>query len=316
MTERCLSWARRWFDSRIVSNVFEPLVADWQRELIDASRARRGWIQVRGAAAFIATAIAIAPRQIFFAPVPATVARRVLSRPIIFLSVMSLPLLTMYVLDMRYLPPLQIASLVWWLLPSIVVAAFPFVAIVIADAIRRHAAPTREERTQALRVAVAAALVMFAVHGWIVPAANQQFRIGMSEYRAARPLDPRQHPPRGIRELTTYELIFESANATASEPPLPRATMLNRELHTRFSFAVLPLVLVWLRWLTLGGATDRWRKPLPALLSIAGLSIAYGIMQMGVETLGFGPAAGVWFPVFTFWMAGISGVQIRKLIPT
>ncbi len=57
---RLLEFARRWFPPSTVSSVFEPLVADWQRELRDASQAplaRRAAVVVRGLLAFTVTLI-------------------------------------------------------------------------------------------------------------------------------------------------------------------------------------------------------------------------------------------------------------------
>ncbi len=315
---RMLAFAVRWFDAATVSRVFEPLIADWQREWVDAAPRNRAWVRVRGTLAFIAAAIAISPRAILLAPTAPAVARRVLSRLIIYSSVTSLPLLLPFLMEMRIMPPLVIATLVWWLLPSVVVMAFPFVIIVVADAVRRHQTPSRDERVQTLRFGIAAVVLMFVVHGWIVPATNQQYRVGMAdrEYFTAMSLDTTGHPPRGIRELTTYELIVEKAEATASEHPFARTNMLSRELHTRVSFTVLACVLLWLRWLAIGGSTPRWRKPLPALIWIVGLFVAYYAMRLTVDhVLDFGPAAGAWFPVLSFWAAGMSALRVRRRIP-
>ena len=55
---RLLAFARRWFPPSTVSSVFEPLVADWQRELDEAAGAspvRRAMIVLRGLLAFAST---------------------------------------------------------------------------------------------------------------------------------------------------------------------------------------------------------------------------------------------------------------------
>ncbi len=44
--EGVLRFARAWFDEGTVTRVFEPLVADWQREWIDTSGAKRIMIAV------------------------------------------------------------------------------------------------------------------------------------------------------------------------------------------------------------------------------------------------------------------------------
>ncbi len=56
-----LRLARAWFDEATVTHVFEPLIADWQREWADARTAspvRRGWILMTGLAAYFRTLLA------------------------------------------------------------------------------------------------------------------------------------------------------------------------------------------------------------------------------------------------------------------
>ena len=60
-----MQFARRWFPPSTVSSVFEPLVADWQRQWHDATPAQRRWINVEGFAAFATTTVMMTPRLTF-----------------------------------------------------------------------------------------------------------------------------------------------------------------------------------------------------------------------------------------------------------
>ena len=71
-----------------MSRVFEPLIADWQREWIDASHAERTWIRIRGTAASLVAVISLLPRLILLTPSPPSTTRRVFAR-IIVTGVMS-----------------------------------------------------------------------------------------------------------------------------------------------------------------------------------------------------------------------------------
>ena len=44
ITNRALAFVSRWFDEGTVRRVFEPLIADWQRQWLDAPSSRRGLI--------------------------------------------------------------------------------------------------------------------------------------------------------------------------------------------------------------------------------------------------------------------------------
>ena len=67
---RLLALVSRWFEPAIVAGVFEPLVADWQREWQAAPRAARVMVRARGTIAFILTALRLAP-HLALAPLPA-----------------------------------------------------------------------------------------------------------------------------------------------------------------------------------------------------------------------------------------------------
>ena len=49
---RWLAFASRWFDERTVASVFEPLIADYQREWRDEGSSRRVLISIRAMVAF------------------------------------------------------------------------------------------------------------------------------------------------------------------------------------------------------------------------------------------------------------------------
>src|SRR6185436_4922574 len=61
ITSRALSFASRWFDPQTVHRVFDPLVADWQREWLDAPASRRAMIHLKGLASFCIALIASSP---------------------------------------------------------------------------------------------------------------------------------------------------------------------------------------------------------------------------------------------------------------
>ena len=61
ITSRALVFAQKWFDAATVQRIFEPLIADWQREWQDASPTRRARVSIRGLAAFMCAVIVSGP---------------------------------------------------------------------------------------------------------------------------------------------------------------------------------------------------------------------------------------------------------------
>ena len=296
-TDALLRFVRQWFDERTVTSVFEPLLADHQREWLDAPPASRLWIAMRTAAVLIAAMVRLAPRALLLAPTPPSITRRIIARMIIFVSVVSGLMMIPFFSELGEVPPGRLAWLLMWLLPSMALISFPFAMGFTVDGVRRHATPTQAERMAVVRAAVIAVAVIVVLGGWIVPAANQQFRITVMAEQW-RP------PARGARELTTPELIVapQLAHAEGREP----SEAIQRELHNRASFALLPIVLMWLRWRGLNHPSPQWL--LPSWLSATVLIGAYFSLRENdarIEALlGLAPGAAAWLPLAVFLAFG------------
>lgn len=279
-TSRALAFASRWFDAATVDRVFEPLVADWQREWHDASGLRRWSVHLRALTAFCCAALLSSP-DILRAPTPSSVSNRIVTRIARFTSVMT-ALSTLPYLSQQ--DALGVSLL--FLIPSGLVLAFPFAMIGAVDAIRRdHALPPQVERATAAKLAVASVVFMLVFHGFVVPAANQAFRVASwSQAVAAFPgSDFSMKGPRpGLRELSTYELLTDQGLSDGSRF---LADSVTRELSTRASIALLPLVLLWLRWHMLDRRNGRaGRLPAP-IVAIA----AFVVFGFAWQNTVFGP---------------------------
>ena len=296
-TDVLLQFVRRWFDERTVTNVFEPLLADHQREWLDAPPAARLWIAMRTAAVLLAAIARLAPRVLVLTPTPPSITRRIVARMILFVSVVSglmvIPLLT----ELTEVGPGRLAWLLMWLLPSAVVLVLPFAMGFAVDGVRRHSHATPAERIAMLRAAIAAMVFTIVVGGWIVPAANQQFRLTVKA-------DPWHPPARGARELTTPQLITTPWLARAEGPA--NRVAIQRELHNRASLVVLPLVLMWLRWRALDHPSPQWL--LPAWLSATvTIGIYFSLRENDIRIealLGLEPGAAAWVPLAVFLAIG------------
>ena len=168
---RALAYVARWFDPAIVSRVFEPLVADWQREWSDASGFRRWSVTVRGLTAFICAAL-VSSHHVIRQRTPSSVSNRIVTRVARFTLVVTA------LLTLPYLSEMGVGTSLLFLIPSGLVLAFPFAMVAAVDAIRRdHDLPAHIARATVLKLAIVSVLLMIIFGGFVVPASNQSFRI-------------------------------------------------------------------------------------------------------------------------------------------
>jgi hypothetical protein len=298
VTTRALAFASRWFDPATVQRVFEPLVADWQREWHEAAGPQRMRVTLRGLSAFICAVMASYPRMLR-QRTPSTVANRIVTRIARFTLVGAALLMIPFAFEMGSM---------WWrglmmlfIVPSAITVAFPFAMITAVDAIRcDHALPPHVERSAVVKLALAAVLFMVAFGGVVTPAANQAWRVATAQ-AAGIPA-----PARGIRELTIYELLTDPSRATADEGrtnSYGRALAIRRELNNRASLAVLPVCLLWLRWRLLDLPRRRW-SPLPpsviAIAAVAGYIVLRWTERASEDVFGLSRGTGLWAPFAIF----------------
>lgn len=279
--ERLRAFASRWFDPATVANVFEPMLADWQREWLDAAPSRRQWVVVRGYTAFVVTVIASTPRLVF-SPIPLELLTRLTWRAGAFWLVASA--LFFIPIAWRYAERSVPFSRWILLLPGVLVVTLPFAVMLGIDAIRRKdAEPDHLERRVAFTLVLFATLWMVLAGGWLVPRSNYRW----------------QDTARGLRELTTYELIVETPASIPALHGTPRV----REINNRFSVALLPLLLAWIRWRTLTVPRRISAIRLPA--SVIALVMALGFIMLRrfdreLEAAFAAPGFGPWIAVALF----------------
>ena len=294
---RLLEFARLWFSPAVIATVFEPLLADWLHARTQPPAVSRWRTDARWIAAFLITFAVSLPRAMLWTPVAAGTLRRPLARVIVSTAVISSVMLLPFLTELRTVAPVRLATLLLLLLPSIVAIAFPFALFSAVDAIRRSARPSAEERITALRFALAGIVVTALLGGAAMPAANQLFR---------QSVGADANLPRGIRELSTYELAVHPSRANSAER-FSEAGYVRRELQNRSMMAVLPAVLVWLRWVFLGAR--RRSSPTPASgATIAVMAVFFAFYFLGInseQVLGLRPGSGTWLPIGVLAAAGM-----------
>ena len=314
LTSRALAFASRWFDAATVQRTFEPLIADWQREWQDAPPARRARVSVRGLAAFISACIVCVP-EIARAKAPSDVTSRVAQRMARFTLLASALL---FVPLSRELEPAWISDVrVLFLIPALLTVAFPFAVIGAIDTIRaERTLPEPVQRATAAKLALLAMAVMMVFTGFVIPAANQAWRVEMNPH-------PNTTPARGTRELTTWELLAHPERArsaehprgvgTVSNAPSARADGIRREFNNRASLILLPVLLLWRRWSALAIAPGRWFSPLPSWL--ATLAMVFGFLALrfndwfAEQILNLPAGGAAWLPLLILVSAGMIRVK-------
>jgi len=276
ITTRAMAFASLWFDAATVDRVFAPLVADWQREWHDAPHRQRSWTLARGSVGFITTCIRLVPRTLLRSTLPGPTWQRASVRMAGFLVVACGLLAAPTIWDASGQPTASVTSLVILLLPAFIASALPFAVGFIVDTIRPQPQATQSQRVAMAQVAMTVSLFVFAFGGWVVPPVNQMFREKTRGYDV---------PPlaKGVRELTTSELIFAPSHAAEHEPYTGGATRAERvqeEIHNRAFLVTLPILLAWLRWRALDLPRRGW-LPLPASVSALLTTVTVATLYLG-----------------------------------
>lgn len=294
---RLLAFARLWFSPAVVATVFEPLMADWLHARMRQRATRRWRVDARWTAAFLTSVAVSLPRAVLWTPIPAGTLRRPLARLLGCSAVISGVMLLPFLSELRTVAPLRLTTLLLLMLPSVVAIAFPFALFYAVDAIRGNALPSPAERITTLRFAFAGVVITAMLGGWVTPAANQFFRQTVGA-------DP--GVARGIRELSTYELVIHPSRANTPER-FSEAGYVRRELQTRAMMAVLPAMLVWVRWVFITAPRRLWRAPASGA-TIAVMATFFGCYFVSINTeyaLGLRPGSGSWLPIAVLGIVGI-----------
>jgi hypothetical protein len=281
---RLLLFARRWFPPATVSNVFEPLVADWQRQWVDATPAHRQWINAKGFAAFATTTVMMTPRL-------ALAADAYRGRPLALAG--GFWVLASCLLTLPFVRQDLPGQFTWLLLPASLTVMLPFAILPAIDALRREGeAATPSDRRAALALVAVAVVGVIVGQGWVTPAANQRWRNAVASELNGRPSEVF----RGVKELTTSELIAGDAATIAALHGTPRV----RELNMRAVMAALPIVLAWLQWHALTRPRKRaWPVAKSWLLAAGAAAFFIAVMpaaaalEQVVPAPGLGPLIGL-----------------------
>jgi hypothetical protein len=321
---RALSFASRWFDPATTHRTFEPLIADWQREWIEAPTARRLWIRCRGFASFVVAVIASTP-AIAGQRAPKTLTDQIARRITIAVAIGSLVLMLPF---LRGDGPLWFRVIVFVaVIPQALTIVFPFAMVSAVDAIRRFdgLAP-HTARATVSKLAMVSCLFVFVCHGWVMPAANQLYRKvtleqsldGATRSRYFRGSPAQERPLRGVRELTNSELIMR-LSPTSLEPgtnEFARVTLARREISNRATIALLPILVLWRRWRALDLPTGRWFSANHWSLATLAMAFSFAFLRFSdrfvEESWHLPVGSGPWITLALLAAIGIGRVALAE----
>lgn len=229
-----LRWTARAFGDDTATRVFEPLVADWQREWTTSPTAlARGRSLISGSLSCLAAAVASAWQGSW--RWEASNARQAAGLVVsFFLGGVALLLLA-------YIPRSAPGGLALLFLPACAALALPATCLPVALWAGARAARRGDVAGSRLRLAGIAGVVSMLLVcslGWVVPASNQAFRAAVVAFNEGDPA--LMHP--GVREVSALTLAStqgrEQFGAAAS-----------RELEQRLTIALLwPATLLAFGW--------------------------------------------------------------------
>jgi hypothetical protein len=221
-----LRLAEAWFDAATVSRVFEPLIADWQRECAPKSGLARIACRIRGAAAF-AMSFTLTFAIEFRKPLPIGLPAAAYWTMEVFAGATLVVLYLPYAYNSAGIAP-------QWLLASSLALALPIAITPASIVLATRMKWPRPDRLKAVaRMTLITAVLGAGLLGWVTPYSNQQYRMMVSE-RIGRDM-----PARGVRELTLPEL----AATVLARDHVSTDTSRWRELNQRVNLMLLPITL-------------------------------------------------------------------------
>jgi hypothetical protein len=276
------------FDADTMERLIDPVVADLQVEYAEASRTgrvwRRRWVRTVGYASLLY--VATRPLRVFLA-------------------------LTFALTVLLALPPILKADVkivgtsAVYLIPEGLVLAVP---MALTLAIAWAGRSTRQSPRATIIAGVVCSIFMFVTLAWIMPSANQAFRVSLTrEFNQFAP------PPPGPSEMSIGQ-VREQMKSTRTVNAETRDLQLGYYWRWALSCASLPLTLLMLG-LRQRGASRRF-------MLLAGVSILFGYYVLLFVSRAYmlsssmlTPAAAAWMPnVVVTLIAAMMTIRSRRQV--
>jgi hypothetical protein len=306
ITGWALTVASRWFGPATVERVFEPLVADWQREFAAAtSRREHARILINGSVAFALCVLTCLLTGGISMSSRAAIGR---GTAVLIASTIVLLALQMALNSLQFALPYPLEWRMWIALPMVLPLAIPMALLPMMLILRGRLATARQA---ALMLAAGAMTAYLATA--LAPLTRGDVRDSLYEAMSQRALANDaagrfQYPGTAMRMLrpTTPEQRAEFRHdrryleyqAEVTRPRFGRAAMLNGALAV--ALGALGWALAGLRRATPGAIVTWWAMAWVAIILMGG-NFSYWVNGAGVRVGG----APRWLPLATFSLAAI-----------
>ena len=311
--ERLLAFASRWFDPDTIANVFEPLIADWQREWHDRPASIWGGARILvGGAGALALSIA---QCLLTGGLRMPRIALVKGAAVLILSTALLVLIQIGLNTQQFEADFPFEMRIWMALPLVLPLAVPLAMLPVMMLIRGAG---RTSTRAAAVVMFAGALLTLVTTGWLTPLARADVRASLFEEIELRAVANEQagrysYPSTAARQVRneTPEQRAQRRQAWHSSP-LYVASQANmtrpRWNRSTFMMAALGVALGALGW-ALGGLGRTKMIHAAGWWSLAWLAMMILDNRMqywvngGVLRLARAPD---WLPLVVFGLAAIA----------
>lgn len=310
---RLRAFAARWFDAAAMERFIDPVLADMQAEYEEAigkGRHWRGrWIWMAGHVGLAKVALWCEGRRLLHRVSGATARRAAATGPLVWaLAVTVLATVLQVTPNSIVRESTAPGTLALLLVPS----TLPLSATVgLLAGILVSLRPTPLTIQSCRLILLGAAMVSltsFVMLGWVIPEANQAFRVSAFNAAAGYPVPP-ETLPKGVNELTFGELrrFLASESPAWWQAPPADVSDLAFAYHRRWAVSFAPIALSVLAL----SVALRWRgRRLPVVCAaIAGLA-AYPFLQQfarfafdsqGGPVAAWAPNAALVFAAAALW---------------
>ena len=298
-----LRWTARTFGDDVAMRVFEPLIADWQREYALAPQTKaRLTSALRGLLAFCVAAFSLGLDLSMSGPVDGRAVRRGAGLLVRF-ACLGIGLLLVPFAPWIGAKGTLFLRTVPYLLPSLAALSLPFALVPAAMALSAgtHATARWRHRATLGVAAVTTVVCLSALLGWLVPTSNHAWREAIAGRRLTLV------SAADLREMSMLQLRAAALGGLTAQRDTWSGAEASRELLRRTAIATTwPLALAFLGWrigrhrsaVSVSALVFWWALPMavfvglqPALHGPASLDI-----RMFIRTPEF-VAAAVWIAI-------------------
>jgi hypothetical protein len=244
---RLRTFAARWFDARTMELFIDPVLADVQAEYEEArakgQRCRARWIWIVGHIALARVVLWHEGRRLVhgLADVPPQERRAAMRTAAYALTVTAVVTIIQVMSNTTVRESSTPGTLGLLLVPSALpVSAMLGLLTGILVSLESVRASVRWH-VLVLLAAAGVSLASFVMFGWIIPEANQAFRLSALRESVGQPV----LIPKGVNELTLGELrgFLSIGSATSWQTPPGDASYLAFVYHQRWAISCAPLVM-------------------------------------------------------------------------